>query len=89
MPGHPLSVTATPPPPLQIKIVPASIQGKETLPIIVPDTAASSSTVTTSVQSAPVVSLQVVGSTETSGHPDDDDVTEVLPSEEVNAGLCF
>ncbi|XP_028283536.1 epidermal Langerhans cell protein LCP1-like isoform X2 [Parambassis ranga] len=82
MPGHPVSVTATPPPPLQIKIVPASIQGKETLPIIVPDTAASSSTVTTSVQSAPIVSLQVVGATDTSGHPDDDDITEVLPSEE-------
>uniref|UniRef100_I3KEQ6 TOX high mobility group box family member 4 a n=1 Tax=Oreochromis niloticus TaxID=8128 RepID=I3KEQ6_ORENI len=49
-PGHPVSVTATPPPPLQIKIVPAPIQGKQALPIIVPSTAASSSTETTSAQ---------------------------------------
>ncbi|XP_069020458.1 TOX high mobility group box family member 4 [Embiotoca jacksoni] len=81
-PGHAVSVTATPPPPLQIKIVPASIQGNEALPIIVPNTAASSSTATTSAQSAPVVSVQVVNSAEPSGHPDEDVVTEVLHSEE-------
>ncbi|XP_030607587.1 epidermal Langerhans cell protein LCP1-like isoform X2 [Archocentrus centrarchus] len=82
-PGHPVSITATPPPPLQIKIVPAPIQGKEALPIIVPSTAAGSSAATTSAQAAPVVSvLQVEDSAETSGNPDDDDVTEVLPSEE-------
>uniref|UniRef100_A0A3Q3MNU8 TOX high mobility group box family member 4 a n=1 Tax=Mastacembelus armatus TaxID=205130 RepID=A0A3Q3MNU8_9TELE len=39
-PGLAVSVTATPPPPLQIKIVPASLQGAEALPIIVPSTAA-------------------------------------------------
>uniref|UniRef100_A0A3B5BN39 TOX high mobility group box family member 4-A-like n=1 Tax=Stegastes partitus TaxID=144197 RepID=A0A3B5BN39_9TELE len=81
VPGHPVSVTATPPPPLQIKIVPASIQGKEALPRIVPNTAAASSTATTSGQSAPVVSVQVVNSAETSGNGDEDVVTEVLPSE--------
>lgn len=88
MPGHPVSVTATPPPPLQIKIVPAPIQGKEALPIIVPSTAASSSAAATSAQAAPVVSLlQVEDSAETSGNPDDDDVTEVLSSEAVNQVL--
>ncbi|XP_070701872.1 TOX high mobility group box family member 4-A [Pempheris klunzingeri] len=82
MPGLPVSVTATPPPPLQIKIVPASLQGKEALPIIVPNTVAVSSTVTTSAQSAPVVSVQVVNSADAPGSTDEDVVTEVLPSEE-------
>ncbi|XP_029309939.1 epidermal Langerhans cell protein LCP1-like [Cottoperca gobio] len=80
--GFPVTITATPPPPLQIKIVPASLQGKETLPIIVPNTMAVSSTATASAQSAPVVSLQVVHSADTSGSTDDDVVTEVLHSEE-------
>lgn len=85
MAGLPMSVTATatPPPPLQIKIVPASLQGTEALPIIVPTTAAGSSTATTSAQSAPV-SVQVVNSVDVPGNPDEDEVTEVLPSEEVN-----
>lgn len=83
MQGLAVSVTATPPPPLQIKIVPASIQGKEALPIIVPNTAAASSTVTTSAQSVPVLSVQVVNSAETPGNADADYVTEVLNSEEV------
>lgn len=83
-PGLPVSITATPPPPLQIKIVPASLQGKEALPIIVPNTAAVSSTVTTSAQSAPMVSVQVVNSTDTPSNTDEDEVTEVLPSEDVN-----
>ncbi|KAM7378855.1 hypothetical protein PAMP_004450 [Pampus punctatissimus] len=78
-PGLPVSVTATPPPPLQIKIVPASLQGKEALPIIVPTTAAS---LTTPAQSAPVVAVQVVNSADTSVNPDEDVVAEVLPSEE-------
>ena len=82
--GLPVSVTATPPPPLQIKIVPASLQGKEALPIIVPNTAAAASTVTASAQSAPLVSVQVVNSADVSGSPDEDEVTELLPSEEVN-----
>lgn len=81
-PGLPVSVTATPPPPLQIKIVPASLQGKDALPIIVPNTVAVSSTATLSVQSAPVVSVQVVNSADTTGNTDEDEVTEVLPSEE-------
>ncbi|XP_070774821.1 TOX high mobility group box family member 4-A [Enoplosus armatus] len=81
-PGPPVSITATPPPPLQIKIVPASLQGKDALPIIVPNTAAASSTATTSVQSAPVVSVQVVNSADTPSNTDEDEVTELLPSEE-------
>ncbi|XP_060900019.1 TOX high mobility group box family member 4-A isoform X2 [Labrus mixtus] len=75
--GVPVSLTATPPPPLQIKIVPSSLQGKDTLPIIVPSTVA----LTTSAQSAPV-SVQVVNSADSQGNTDDDEVTEVLHSEE-------
>ncbi|XP_071347406.1 TOX high mobility group box family member 4-A isoform X2 [Trachinotus anak] len=81
-PGLPVSITATPPPPLQIKIVPAPLQGKEALPIIVPNNADASSTATTSAQPAPVVSVQVVNSADVSGSADEDEVTEVLPSEE-------
>ncbi|XP_054452071.1 TOX high mobility group box family member 4-A-like isoform X2 [Anoplopoma fimbria] len=80
--GLPVSVTATSPPPLQIKIVPASLQGKDAMPIIVPNTMAMSSTATTFAQSAPVVSVQVLNSADTSGNTDDDIVTEVLHSEE-------
>ncbi|XP_034411880.1 TOX high mobility group box family member 4 isoform X2 [Cyclopterus lumpus] len=80
--GVPVSITATPPPPLQIKIVPASLQGKEALPIIVPNTMALSSTATTAAMSAPVVSLQVMHSADTLGNTDDDEVTEVLHPEE-------
>ncbi|XP_026170193.1 epidermal Langerhans cell protein LCP1-like isoform X2 [Mastacembelus armatus] len=82
-PGLAVSVTATPPPPLQIKIVPASLQGAEALPIIVPSTAAVSSTTTTSIQSAPIVSVQVPDSADVPANPDEDEVTEVLPSEEL------
>lgn len=82
--GLPVSITATPPPPLQIKIVPASLQGKNSLPIIVPDSTDVSSIVTTSAQSAPIVAVQVVRSADTTANTDEDDVTEVLPSEEVN-----
>lgn len=82
--GLPVSVTATPPPPLQIKIVPASLQGKDSLPIIVPNTANVSAAACVSAQSAAVVSLQVVNSADTPGNTDEDEVTEVLPAEEVN-----
>ncbi|XP_029971612.1 epidermal Langerhans cell protein LCP1-like isoform X2 [Salarias fasciatus] len=69
-PGLPVSVTATPPPPLQIKIVPAAIQGQEALPVIVSNAA-----------NASVVSVQVA-----TGSPDEDVVTEVIPSEEDDTG---
>lgn len=82
-PGLPVSVTATPPPPLQIKIVPASLQGKDALPIIVPNTAAPSAAMTTSAQSASIVAVQVMNPADVSGSPEEEDVTEVLPSEEV------
>ncbi|KAF0047338.1 hypothetical protein F2P81_000971 [Scophthalmus maximus] len=87
--GLPVSITATPPPPLQIKIVPASLQAKEALPIIVQNTVAVSSTVGTSSQSAPVVSVQLVNSADVSGSPDEDEVTEVLPSEDVSVLISF
>lgn len=88
MPGLPVSITATPPPPLQIKIVPAAMLGKDSLPIIVPDTAAVTSSIAASVQSAPVVSVKVVNSADTRGNTNSDDLTtEVLPSEEVNIQL--
>jgi len=77
-PGYPMCVTATPPPPLQIKILPAPIQDKQAASIIVPGTAAA----TTSAQS-----VQVVNSAEMPGDPDEDDVTEVLHSEEVGLSV--
>ncbi|XP_040025645.1 epidermal Langerhans cell protein LCP1-like isoform X2 [Gasterosteus aculeatus] len=79
-PGLPVSIAATPPPPLQIKIVPASLQGKEVLPIIVPNTVSLSSTATG--QSAPGMSVQLVNSADALGNTEDDEVTEVLHSEE-------
>lgn len=84
MQGVPVSITATPPPPLQIKIVPASLQSKDSLPIIVPDAVAVSPAVTASPQPASIVSVQVVSAVDTPANTDEDEVTEVLPSEEVN-----
>nr|XP_020460241.1 TOX high mobility group box family member 4-A-like isoform X2 [Monopterus albus] len=81
-PGLPVSAMATPPPPLQIKIVPASLLGKEVLPVIAPSTEAASSTATTSGQPAPVVSVQLVNSADVPVNADEDEVTEVQPSEE-------
>lgn len=71
--GPPMSITATSPPPLQIKIVPAPLQGKDSLPIIVPDTPAEASS---------AQAVQVVNAADTQGSADDDEVTEVLHSEE-------
>ncbi|KAM9844673.1 TOX high mobility group box family member 4 isoform 2-T2 [Aulostomus maculatus] len=79
--GLPVSVTTTPPPPLQIKIVPASLQGKDGLPIIVPTTVAAGSTVI-SPQCASAAAVQMVTAAVTAGNHNEDVVTEVLPSEE-------
>ncbi|XP_029930757.1 TOX high mobility group box family member 4-A-like isoform X2 [Myripristis murdjan] len=92
MAGLPVSVTATPPPPLQIKIVPASLQGKEAVPIIVATTAAANSAsvpsaVPTSAQSTSIVALQVVNSADLPGNPEEEVVAEVLPSEEEEMDL--
>lgn len=73
--GVPVSITATPPPPLQIKIVPASLQGKDSLSIIVPNTVS---------DAASAQSVQVLSSGDPQGSLDDDEVTEVLHSEEVS-----
>lgn len=74
----PVSLLATSPPPLQIKIVPASIQDRDSLPIIVPDTDVllAAAAATTSARSVPALSAQALNPAATSGH--------VLPSEEVN-----
>ncbi|KAM3850011.1 TOX high mobility group box family member 4-B-like [Diretmus argenteus] len=87
VPGFPVSVTATSPPPLQIKIVPASLQGNQAMPIIVTTTVAAnsigmSSTVPTSARSTPAVALQLVNSTDLPGNPEEEVVAEMLPSEE-------
>lgn len=71
----PVSLLATSPPPLQIKIVPASIQDRDSLPIIVPDTDVLLAA-TTSARSVPAVPAQGLSPAATSGH--------ALPSEEVN-----
>lgn len=75
-PGHVVSMAATPPPPLQIKIVPASIQDKEAVQVILPDT-----------EVASAQSMHVVSSS--AGVPVIDDVTEALDSDEVSVTKCF
>ncbi|XP_061652865.1 TOX high mobility group box family member 4-B isoform X3 [Phyllopteryx taeniolatus] len=77
--GLPVSVTAAPPPPLQIKIVPSSLQRKDTRPIIIPAAATVASTVFAS--SLPPA-VQVVNSAESAGQHDEEVISEVLPSEE-------
>lgn len=85
--GLPVAITATPPPPLQIKIVPASLRSKDSQPIIVPDDEEVRPTVA-SPQSAPTVAMQVVSAVDPAASTDEDEVTEVLPSEEVNMVVC-
>ncbi|XP_061694453.1 TOX high mobility group box family member 4-A isoform X2 [Syngnathoides biaculeatus] len=77
--GLPVSVTAAPPPPLQIKIVPSSLQRKDIVPIIIPATATVASTPSASTLAAAV---QVVNSAESAGQHDVEVISEVLPSEE-------
>uniref|UniRef100_A0A1A7WPE1 TOX high mobility group box family member 4 n=1 Tax=Iconisemion striatum TaxID=60296 RepID=A0A1A7WPE1_9TELE len=55
--GHAVTVTATPPPPLQIKIVPGSIRGNEAAQIIVPSTAAADSVAASANQVDDVVTV--------------------------------
>ncbi|XP_075876699.1 epidermal Langerhans cell protein LCP1-like isoform X2 [Nelusetta ayraudi] len=79
--GLPMAIAATPPPPLQIKIVPASLRSKDSQPIIVPDDEEVRPAVA-SPQPAPMVAVQVVSAVDTPASTDEDEVTEVLPSEE-------
>ncbi|CDQ85485.1 unnamed protein product [Oncorhynchus mykiss] len=72
-PGLPVSITATPPPPLQIKIVPASLQADSSLPIIVTTTATAHS----------IVALQLAKSTDLTTSADEDLVTEEFTSGEM------
>nr|XP_046176647.1 TOX high mobility group box family member 4-A-like isoform X8 [Oncorhynchus gorbuscha] len=88
-PGIPVSITATPPPPLQITIVPASLQADASLPIIVTTTATANSicvtnsTVPTSAYSTPTVALQLAKSTDLTASADEDAVTEEFTSGEM------
>ncbi|KAM4557033.1 TOX high mobility group box family member 4-B isoform 1-T1 [Fundulus diaphanus] len=68
--SQPVTFAATPPPPLQIKIVPASVQDRLAATVLVPSTA---------VAAAPVQAARIANSAAASG---DDDVTEVLDSDE-------
>ncbi|XP_049604317.1 TOX high mobility group box family member 4-B isoform X2 [Syngnathus scovelli] len=76
--GLPVSITAAPPPPLQIKIVPASLQRKDAQSIIIPATP----TVTSTVSGAPLLAGVQVVTSSAAGQHDDEVVSEVLPSEE-------
>lgn len=80
-PVLPVSLLATSPPPLQIKIVPASIQDRDSLPIILPDTDVLLAT-STSVRPPPAVSAQGLDSAAASSLVND--VARVLRSEEVS-----
>lgn len=85
----PVSVTTTPPPPLQIKIVPASLQGNTGVVVSTAATANSvgtshSTTGPTSVYSTPTVDVQVVKSSDAT---DEETVTEEFTPGEVEMEL--
>ena len=77
--GPPASVPVAPPPPLQIKIIPATIQDKGTAPAVVAGAAGAA---------ASAQSLQRVNS-DPPCTPDEDVVAEVLHSEEVNVAAAI
>ncbi|XP_014857699.1 PREDICTED: TOX high mobility group box family member 4-A-like isoform X2 [Poecilia mexicana] len=68
--GQPVTMAATPPPPLQIKIVPASVQDRLAASIVAPTAAAAATTVQPAQDGS---SAAATG---------DDDVTEILDSDE-------
>ncbi|KAM4728453.1 TOX high mobility group box family member 4 [Anableps anableps] len=69
--GQPVTIAATSPPPLQIKIVPASVQDRLAASVVVPSAAAAAAT-----------SVQAAQDGSSAAAPGDDDVTEVLDSDE-------
>ncbi|KAM6948235.1 TOX high mobility group box family member 4-B [Aplochiton taeniatus] len=82
--------TATAPPPLQIKIVPSSLQGNTAVPLVVSTAStanllsvALSSAAPTSAYSAPTVAVQVVNSSDSSGNAEEEVVAEEFSSGEV------
>ncbi|XP_077412312.1 epidermal Langerhans cell protein LCP1-like isoform X2 [Vanacampus margaritifer] len=77
--GLPVSITAAPPPPLQIKIVPATLQRKDTQPIVIPATATVASTVSGATL---VAGVQLMNSAESAAQHDEEVISEMLPSEE-------
>ncbi|MED6241205.1 hypothetical protein ATANTOWER_002839 [Ataeniobius toweri] len=68
--SQPVTIAATSPPPLQIKIVPASVQDRLAASVVVPSIAAAAT------------SVQVVNEGKSAAVSGDDDVTEVLDSDE-------
>lgn len=85
--GSSVAVTATPPPPLQIKILPASLHSNLSAPIIVTTATSvnpviSSSTIAASARPAPV-EVQVEHPSEQLVTAENEVVTEELASEEV------
>ncbi|KAJ8011780.1 hypothetical protein DPEC_G00061810 [Dallia pectoralis] len=90
--GHPgqalpVSIPATSPPPLQIKIVPGSLQADASLPIIVTTTTANSIGVTSAMPtlaySTPIVAPQFAKSTDMTASADEDAVTDEFTSGEM------
>ncbi|MEQ2163857.1 hypothetical protein GOODEAATRI_000350 [Goodea atripinnis] len=69
--SQPVTIAATSPPPLQIKIVPASVKDRLAASVVVPSIAAAAT------------SVQVVNEGKSAAVSGDDDVTEVLDSDEV------
>ncbi|XP_056148882.1 TOX high mobility group box family member 4-A [Lampris incognitus] len=84
--GLPVSITTTPPPPLQIKIVPASVRGNKAMPIIVTTATAASPAGTMSSVITPSIAMQLGNSADLSGNPGEV-LAEVLPTEEVEMEL--
>ncbi|XP_010887788.1 TOX high mobility group box family member 4 isoform X2 [Esox lucius] len=89
--GLPASITATPPPPLQIKIVPASLQADTSLPIIVTTTTTANSvlttTVPTSTYSTPIVAPRFAKSNDLTTSADEDAVMEEFAPGEMEMEL--
>lgn len=72
--GQPVTTAAMPPPPLQIKIVPASVQDRLATSVVTPSA--------TAAAAATTVQLAQDGSS--AAATSDDDITEILDSDEVN-----
>ncbi|XP_008431185.1 TOX high mobility group box family member 4-A isoform X2 [Poecilia reticulata] len=71
--GQPVTMAATPPPPLQIKIVPASVQDRLAASVVAPIATADAAAATTVQPAQDGSSVAATG---------DDDVTEILDSDE-------
>lgn len=79
--GQPVTMAATPPPPLQIKIVPAPVQDRLATSVVAPAATAAAAAAAAATTVRPVQDESSAAAT------GDDDITEILDSDEVNLRL--